>query len=345
MNCPVCGNDLGLPDKLKETVELHYDCPGCFSSLFLSAGKCEVLSRGIVSDRPPATETAGETDSETEEALLPSTVPPSPSAVASDSGESAGMEPPPSSRNRTEEAVPEEDSPVSPAPSSRKSDESVEEALSDNPEVPSLNKEEAAELKAPSPHSADEENIALTAVAEGLVPSSEETDSPVVASPPPESAESFEFSEESAGTKSSADVPDSSTAGQASGAQPSPAGEKQNLGEERDREEDFSDVEKFGNSLAPAGKGAFYYDVTVEEIDSEDLRAETEEVLEDPALKLAPEQLNMSVEEGRLKVSKISPVQAHVIVKSLLGLSLKISWEQSLAADALPSEPVPTETD
>ena len=156
----------------------------------------------------------------------------------------------------------------------------------------------------------------------------EEAQSPEEKAPQPsteEKPEPFEFKEET--SEESAPV------------QPSSESESSEEGKDETTTpagEDFSDVEKFGNTPAPTGKGAFYYDVTINEIDSEDLRNQVEEVLEDEALKLSPKQFLFSAQEGSLVIKKISPVQAHVIVKSLLGLSLKISWEQHLIADAEP---------
>ena len=332
MNCPVCGNDLSLPDKLKETTELHYDCPSCFSSLFLRGSKCEVLSRGTVSDELPGGETG-------EEAAVEGVVP---SLNESDSDENTEQEPADPPQALAEEAVSEADPPVAPASSSPEAGGPVEEVLPETPEIPEIPAlKETAETgpEMSDPSSGGEEGATLPASAAGSDPPSEEANSPS-ASSVEAGPESFEFTEESA--ENSEDVPLS--AKQPSVPETALSKEKQELTAEQDREEDFSDVEKFGNSPTPAGKGVFYYNVTVEEMDSADLRAGAEEVLEDPALKLAPEQLDMSVQEGRLRISKISPVQAHVIVKSLLGLSLKISWEQHLVADS-PPESAPVESD
>ena len=318
MNCPVCENDLSLPDTLKETMELHYDCPSCFSSLFLKGGKCEVLSQRTVSEKLP--------DGETKSA--------GPSPAGPDSDGDTEREEAAGPRDRAAETVSEADTPISPAVKPPESGEPVEEALPETPEIPSLKTEEETEPEALDVSSGGEKGVPPPPPAMDSDSLSEEANLPS-ASSPAEAPESFEFAEESVAAKSG-DEDVSISATQASAAESALSREKQDPPMEQDQEEDFSGVEKFGNSPAPAGKGAFYYNVTVEEIDSEDLRAETEEILGDPALKLAPEQRDMSIQDGRLTVSKISPVQAHVIVKSLLGLSLKISWEQHLVADASP---------
>ena len=307
MNCPVCQSDLGLPETFKETMELHYDCPNCSSSLFLKGGNCEVLSANMVSnkeEKPSEKSTKkAETPSPFEKQELKE--PPS-KALASEISSEKESDTPPSSLNEAQPAKAEED-------------------LPENTEVPVL--EEVDEGEAEISEKSQKE---------------EEAQSPEERAPQP-SPEPFEFKEEDS-EESAAVQPSSETeelpSEEEEGGDPAEEGEI-----EPSAEEDFSDVKKFGNAPAPTGKGAFYYDVTVNEIDSEDLRNQVEEVLEDEALKLSPEQFHFSAQEGSLVVKKISPVQAHVIVKSLLGLSLKISWQQHLIADVEPGlEPEPDES-
>lgn len=290
MNCPVCQNDLNLPETSKETMELHYDCPSCFSSLFVKGGKCEVLSAGPASDKmqtdsPSVQETLPEAelsvDSEresenfmTEEQVESSMDSPSESLLTEDPG-STGLK----------EESPEEDS------------------VSEVTEVPIL--EEIEEVSPVSNAPSSEANEPSSSISE-------------------EPPTSFEFSEEESSESEGPFV------------QPASEVEDENIAPEG---EDFSDMEQFGNAPAPSGKGAFYYDVTVNDIDSPKLREKVEEILEDEALKLEPDQVHLSKPEGRLAINKISPVQTHVIVKSLLGLSLTISWNQHLIADTKLEEP------
>ncbi|MCY4512431.1 MAG: hypothetical protein OXB86_01935 [Bdellovibrionales bacterium] len=283
MNCPVCQNDLNLPETTKESIELHYDCPSCFSSLFVKGGKCEVLSAGSASDKvqmdsPPAQETLQEAE------------------LSADSEK----EP----ENFMEEEQPEDSTDSSsteePDPASLEEESTAEDPLPEVTEVPILEEIEK---------DTSESNTAL----------SEESEPSSSAEPPT----SFEFSEE-----------ESSESGPL--VQPAVEVEDENIAPEG---EDFSDVEQFGNTPAPSGKGAFYYDVIVSDIDSPALREQVEDILEDEALKLEPDQVHFSKPEGRLVINKISPVQTHVIVKSLLGLSLTISWNQHLIADTKLEEP------
>ena len=291
MNCPVCQNDLNLPETIKESMELHYDCPSCFSSLFVKGGKCEVLSTGAASD-------TGQKDGAAAQENKPETEPP-----LEDFTEA--------SENLTEKALQEEvanpDSEFNlkeePDPSSQEEDLLAEEAPPEITEVPIL--EEMEEAAPEQSHT------------EGDIPSPQAKEEAASPSSAEENPEHFEFSEEEG-------------AGDGPLVQPAAEAEDENIPPEG---EDFADVKQFGNTPAPSDKGAFYYDVTVNDIDSADLRDQVEEVLEDEALKLVPDQVHFSKSEARLVINKISPVQAHVIVKSLLGLSLTISWDQHLIAD------------
>ena len=103
--------------------------------------------------------------------------------------------------------------------------------------------------------------------------------------------------------------------------------------ENLEKKEDFSDVEKFANTRISNNEGLFYYNLTIGEINSSDLREQVEVILKDEGLKLIQEVQSSSIKEGQLHLRKISPIQVHVIVRSLLGLPLDISWEQHLIAD------------
>ncbi len=97
--------------------------------------------------------------------------------------------------------------------------------------------------------------------------------------------------------------------------------------------EDFSEVTEYGNQQGLGEEGVFYYNLILSEINSEEVRKEVENILEDEALKLNPEKNNLIVEDGVLKISEISPVKVHIIVKSLVGLPVKVFWEQHLVID------------
>lgn len=309
MNCPVCQSDLGLPETFNKKMELHYDCPNCSSSLFLKGGSCEVLSANVVSNQVQEEEKSAEKNTKKAEPSSEKQKPKEPHSeiLTSEVGLRKGSDSAPSSLNEVQPAK-------------------AEEALPENTEVPTLEEMEGEEAE---PSEDEPQN-------------KDETQSPkevISQSSPEEKPEPFEFKEEtsekSAPVQSPSETEELPSEEKRETEPPAEEGKT-----ESSDEENFSDVEKFGNAPSPTNKGAFYYDVTVNEIDSENLRSQVEEVLEDEALKLSPEQFHFSAQEGSLAIRKISPVQAHVIVKSLLGLSLKISWEQHLIADAEPgSEP------
>ena len=93
--------------------------------------------------------------------------------------------------------------------------------------------------------------------------------------------------------------------------------------------EDFSDVKKFGNTSGNTHQGPFYYNLLIEEINSKETREHLESVLSDEGFNLSPPQ----IKDGTLRLPRLTPAATHVIVKALLGWSLKISWEQELVVD------------
>ena len=95
--------------------------------------------------------------------------------------------------------------------------------------------------------------------------------------------------------------------------------------------EDFAEVTNYGNKASE--EGAFSYDLTLSEINSKEVREKIEKVLEDGFLNMNPEENDLSIKEGVLKLKNMSPVQVHIIVKSLIGFPLKIAWKQELVVD------------
>ena len=98
--------------------------------------------------------------------------------------------------------------------------------------------------------------------------------------------------------------------------------------------EDFSDVEKFGNISGNTHQGPFYYTLLIEEINSKEVRQHLENVLSDEGLNLSSPQ----IKDGTLRLPRLTPAATHVIVKALLGWSVKISWEQELVVDHVEEE-------
>ena len=87
------------------------------------------------------------------------------------------------------------------------------------------------------------------------------------------------------------------------------------------------------NELRSEEESSFFYSLSIENIHSVDLKKEVELALEDENLKLTTEGRSLSIKDGRLYLKHLSPVKTHIIVRSLIGLPLKISWEQYLLSD------------
>ena len=101
--------------------------------------------------------------------------------------------------------------------------------------------------------------------------------------------------------------------------------------------EDFSEVADFAKNQDQENKGLYVYDLTLSEMNSQNLKDEVLSVLEDPYLNLSFNEeasyLEDIKEKGEISLSKVSPVQVYVIVHSLMGLPLKIHWKQHHVAD------------
>ena len=95
--------------------------------------------------------------------------------------------------------------------------------------------------------------------------------------------------------------------------------------------EDFAEVAEFANSQNQDQQGPYLYDLILSEINSQDLKQQVLTVLEDESLKLAEKNSSLKdkIKDGKILVQKISPIQAYVIVTSLMGLPLDIFWEQT----------------
>ena len=104
------------------------------------------------------------------------------------------------------------------------------------------------------------------------------------------------------------------------------------------QKEDFSEVAEFGNTQDQDKQGPFLYDLILNEINSKNVREKVLSTLEDTSLNLPlnkeVKSIEDSIKDGKLVIKKISPVQAYVIVTSLMGLPLSISWTQHHIAES-----------
>jgi hypothetical protein len=92
----------------------------------------------------------------------------------------------------------------------------------------------------------------------------------------------------------------------------------------------FEDVVKYAQSESSnAASGAFYYDVLLEGIDSEDLRVSVREALRDVRFGWKVEDQMGKVRRGTLLLEKLNPVKASIVISRLKSLPLKIKWSQN----------------
>jgi hypothetical protein len=93
-------------------------------------------------------------------------------------------------------------------------------------------------------------------------------------------------------------------------------------------EEAIQEIADFGNSSVSSSDGVLVYDVRVSGIDSLELRNALVEALKDPKFRWNAEELEASIKNGVLHVSRVSPVKASVLIKKIRHLDLEVSWTQ-----------------
>ena len=304
MSCPVCKVKLEFP--VPDLEEVYYDCPNCNSSLLFKNGKCEVLNEGQ-SEKSESQKNQSEiVDFQKKESLQ------DPDSEETGRKESENNN---SLQNEITESVQNEDHhelAESDEEFSKESGLLKEEQLEEEEFVPNETTQ-VPELKSSEEESSDnfseqedlKEKPAQTEAQHS--PLAEEKGGNTVNHS--SSKEDFSFQEES---------------------------EKESLkdSESKSQKEDFSEVAEFGNTQDQDKQGPFIYDLTLSEINSQDLREKVLTVLEDESLNLPSKEENHSIKDGEIIIVKISPVQAYVIVTALMGLPLNISWKQHHIADS-----------
>lgn len=92
---------------------------------------------------------------------------------------------------------------------------------------------------------------------------------------------------------------------------------------------DFSDVLAFANSEGDiSGGGSLNYNLVIEGIDTSDVRLSLREAVSEPKYLWNTEEIMSGIESGKLTIKAISPVKAFMLINSLRGLPLRVSWEQ-----------------
>ena len=104
------------------------------------------------------------------------------------------------------------------------------------------------------------------------------------------------------------------------------------------QKEDFKEVAQFANTQNMDRQGVYLYDLVLSEINSQAVREKVLSVLEDKLLILSSDEefpeLKDGIKNGKVTIPKISPVKAYVIITSLMGLPLDITWRQNHIADS-----------
>ena len=98
--------------------------------------------------------------------------------------------------------------------------------------------------------------------------------------------------------------------------------------------QDFSDVEKYGNTQASSEKGFLRYDLRIVGLDSLEIEQEVLSVLEDPRFKWDAREILGSQKEGVLEIKNLNPVKAMCLVSGLSFVSVELSWKQYMALNA-----------
>lgn len=102
-----------------------------------------------------------------------------------------------------------------------------------------------------------------------------------------------------------------------------------------DVEQDFSDVEEYGNAQATSEKGFLRYDLHISGLDSNEIEQRVLAILEDPRFNWDAKEVLQMQKEGVLVIKNLNPIKAMCLVSELSFLSvLELSWKQYMAVNA-----------
>ena len=340
MKCPVCKMEFEFT--VQNLDEAYYDCSHCQASLLLKNGKCEVLSEGDLEKSRPQDHRPRE-DSEknifqrkeessqdfSDEENIEESV------EFTDPSFEKSSEQNPLAKNNEEPLAPEDGVVFQPEPEDTKSDGAFSKTANEENLDESPNEEKPNSQKEDSPIAENTEEKFF---------SDETTQVPTLSRSEEEISKNFseqkeeDFKEKA--TVSFVSSENKSRDSEFSVSEKSSSFEKEpeEPPSSESQKEDFSEVAEFGNAQNQDKKGPFLYDLVLSEINSQDVREKILFVLEDEYLGLPFSKDNPSMEdnmkEGQITIAKISPVQAYVIVTSLMGLPVTISWKQHHIAES-----------
>ena len=315
MNCPVCNKkfEFEIPKE-----DIYYDCSYCQSSLLFSQGQCQIINAEPV-DSSISEPKIAEKQSTAFKGL--ETEPGDIEKSADSKIFTGALEP-----TKTKSAFTEEIETTQIQEEQKLNKEtSGEQIISDKKEteVPENEIEESEEDFYPEAKTEVpelKEELEESALPENNLNQAEDRE---------ESSYPFEENEQA----DSESLPEEN---QNQSYSESPA-EENTSSSNAEKEEDFSDVAEFAKNQDADTKGIYLYDLILSEINAQNLKEEVLSVLEDSFLNLPieEEKLNLKdvIEKGEIKIPRISPVQAYIIISSLMGLPLNIHWEQYHIAD------------
>ncbi|HMN69341.1 MAG TPA: hypothetical protein PKC28_12440, partial [Bdellovibrionales bacterium] len=92
---------------------------------------------------------------------------------------------------------------------------------------------------------------------------------------------------------------------------------------------DLSDVARFGNSDISGGRdGTLRYKVTVEGVDTSDVRMAFREALTDRKFVWDIDQILRSMRHGQVTIDNVTPSKAFMLISRLRNLPVRVTWEQ-----------------
>jgi hypothetical protein len=93
--------------------------------------------------------------------------------------------------------------------------------------------------------------------------------------------------------------------------------------------ESIEEIANFGNQPASTtASGLLFYDLQISRIDTVELRTALLDILKDAKFKWNLEELDRKIHNGVLKLSRLSPIKASVLVKKIRHLDVEVYWSQ-----------------
>ena len=88
-------------------------------------------------------------------------------------------------------------------------------------------------------------------------------------------------------------------------------------------------ISDYANSELSQGKnGAFVYNVSIQDIDSKEIREYLREAINDTRFNWDVSAIIAQIKDGELLLRNLSPVKASILINRIKRLPVKIRWEQ-----------------